>query len=138
MRTVSHACDTLDVHPTSTSQGAPTVPSTTFLAIPPAEHVPRRAILRRARYGALLAFPLWLRCAVGRNPTELAAFLLCARARVSRIVWAYRAGRRGLPLAEDGQRSIAVQTTVLMPWLTRALGALLHKAPRASGWGRPR
>jgi hypothetical protein len=32
------------------------VPSTTLLEIPPAEQVQMRAILRRARYGYLLAF----------------------------------------------------------------------------------
>ena len=41
-------------------------------------------------------------------------------------------------LIHDGQLSIAVQSTILMPWLTRSLGALLKKAPRAYGWCRTR
>ena len=97
-----------------------------------------RAILRRARYGYLLAFPILLRCAAGRNPTEIAAFLLCARSSVYRIGRAYRAGSLGLRLDPDGQLSIAVQSTSLLPWLTRSLGALLKKAPRAYGWCRTR
>jgi transposase len=97
-----------------------------------------RAILRRARYGYLLAFPILLLWAVGRNPTEIAAFLFCSRSRVYRIVQAYRTGSLGLRVDPDGQLSIAVQPSVLMPWLTRSLGALLKKAPRASGWCRTR
>jgi transposase len=97
-----------------------------------------RAILRRARYGSLLAFHLLLLCAAGRNPTAIAAFLFCSRSRVYRMVRAYRAGSLGVQIDEDGQLSIAVQSTILMPWLTRALGAILQKAPRAYGWCRTR
>ena len=114
------------------------MPSTTLLAIPPAEQVQMRAILRRTRYGYLLAFHILLRCAAGRTPTEIAALLLCSRSSVSRIVRAYRAGSLGLQLNEAGQRSIAVQSTIFMPWLTRSLGTLLKKAPRAYGWCRTR
>jgi hypothetical protein len=66
------------------------MPSTTLLEIPPAEPVQRRAILRRARYGSLLAFHIWLRCASGRNPTAIAAFLLCSRCSVYRSVRMHR------------------------------------------------
>jgi len=97
-----------------------------------------RAILRRARYGYLLAFHILLLCAAGRNPTEIAAFLLGSRSSVYRIVRAYRTGSLGLRVDPDGQLSIAVQSTILMPWLTRSLGALLKKAPRAYGWCRTR
>jgi putative transposase len=97
-----------------------------------------RAILRRARYGYLLAFHILLLCAVGRNPTEIAAFLLCSRSSVYRIVRAYRAGSLGIGIDPDGQLSMAVQSTILMPWLTRALGAMLKKAPRVYGWCRTR
>src|SRR5262245_36961918 len=97
-----------------------------------------RAILRRARYGYLLAFHILLLCAAGRTPTEIAAFLLCSRSSVYRMVRAYRAGSLGIRIDPDGQLSIAVQSTILMPWLTRSLGALLKKAPRAYGWCRTR
>jgi hypothetical protein len=43
------------------------VPSTTFLEIPPEEQGQMRAILRRARYGSLLAFHILLLCAAGRT-----------------------------------------------------------------------
>jgi transposase len=75
---------------------------------------------------------------VGRTPTEIAACLFCSRSSVYRIVRAYRAGNLGVQSDPDGQLSIAVQSTILMPWLTRSLGALLNKAPRAYGWCRPR
>jgi transposase len=97
-----------------------------------------RAVLRRTRYGYLLAFHILLLCAVGRNPTEIAAFLLCSRSSVSRIVRAYRTGSLGIRVDQEGQLSIAVQSTLLMPWLTRSLGALLKKAPRVYGWCRTR
>jgi transposase len=114
------------------------VPSTTLLEMPPEEQAQMRAILRRARYGYLLAFHILLLCAVGRNPTEIAAFLFCSRSSVYRIVRAYRTGSLGIRVDPDGQLSIAVQTSVLMPWLTRSLGAVLKAAPRAYGWCRTR
>lgn len=114
------------------------MPSTTLLEIPPEEQVQMRAILRRARYGYLLAFHILLLCAAGRNPTEIAAFLFCSRSSVYRIVRAYRTGSLGISVDQEGRLAIAVQTTVLMPWLTRSLGALLKAAPRAYGWCRTR
>ena len=104
----------------------------------PEEQAQMRAILRRARYGYLLAFHILLLCAAGRNPTDIAAFLLCSRSSVYRIVRAYRTGSLGIHVDPDGQLSVAVQTSVLMPWLTRSLGALLKAAPRAYGWCRTR
>jgi putative transposase len=114
------------------------VPSTTLLELPPAEQVQMRAVLRRTRYGYLLAFHILLLCAAGRNPTDIAAFLFCSRSSVYRLVRAYRAGSLGVRIDPDGQLSIAVQSTIFMPWLTRSLGAILKKAPRAYGWCRTR
>jgi putative transposase len=114
------------------------VPATTLLEIPPAEQVQMRAVLRRTRYGYLLAFHILLLCAAGRNPTDIAAFLFCSRSSVYRIVRAYRAGSLGIRLDQDGQLSIAVRLTVLMPWLMRSLGAVLKAAPRTYGWCRTR
>jgi transposase len=114
------------------------VPSTILLERPPAEQAQMRAVLRRMRYGYLLAFHSLLLCAAGRTPTEIAAFLLCSRSSVYRIVRAYRAGRLGIQVDPDGQLSIAVQLTVLMPWLLRSLGAILEAVPRTYGWGRTR
>jgi putative transposase len=114
------------------------VPSTTLLEIPPEEQAQMRAVLRRTRYGYLLAFHILLLCAVGRNPTEIAAFLFCSRSSVYRIVRAYRTGSLGIRVDQEGQLSIAVQSTILMPWLTRSLGAIRKKAPRVYGWCRTR
>ena len=97
-----------------------------------------RTILRRARYGSLLAFHIFLRCAASRNPTEMAAFLVGSRSSVYRLVRAYRTGSLGLRLDQEGRLSVTVQTTVLMPGRTRSLGAFLHAAPRAYGWCRTR
>src|SRR5262252_967260 len=101
------------------------MPSTTLLEIPLEEQAQMRAVLRRIRYGYLLAFHVLLLCAVGRNPTEIAALLFCSRSSVYRIVRAYRAGSLGIRIDPDGQLSSAVPSTIFMLWLTRALGALL-------------
>jgi putative transposase len=114
------------------------MPSTTLLEIPPEEQAQMRAVLRRARYGYLLAFHILLLCAAGRNPTEIAAVLFCSRSSVYRIVRAYRTGSLGIRVDQEGRLSIAVQTSILMPWLTRSLGAILKRAPRAYGWCRTR
>jgi hypothetical protein len=63
-------------------EGAPTVPSPTLLEIPPQQQAQMRAVLRRTRYGSLLAFHILVLGAVGRNPTEIAAFLFCSRSSV--------------------------------------------------------
>jgi transposase len=114
------------------------VPSTPLLAIPPAEQAQMRALLRRVRYGCLLALHIFLRCAVGRNPTEIAAFLLCSRSRMYRIVRAYRPRSLGVHRAPAERRSNAVQTRIVMPWRTCSLRAVLKAAPRAWGWCRTR
>ena len=62
----------------------------------------------------------------------------CSRSSVYRIVRAYRAGSLGIRVDQDGQLSIAVRLTVLMPWLMRSLGAILKAAPRTYGWCRTR
>jgi len=68
------------------------MPGTPVLNIAPQEQAQMLAARRRARYGYLLALHvLWL-CAAGRNPTEMAAFLLCSRTTVYRIVRLYHAG----------------------------------------------
>jgi len=90
-----------------------------------------RAILRRARDGSLLAFHVVRLCAAGRTPPEIAACLCCSRSSGYRIVRAYRTGSLGVRMEPDDQLSLAVQSTILMPWLTRSLGARLNKAPRA-------
>ena len=68
------------------------MPRPTIVEIPLEEQVRMRAELRRARYGYLLALPLWLLCAAGRTPSEGASVLFCSRSSVYRIVRAYRAG----------------------------------------------
>src|SRR5712691_5481065 len=59
-----------------------TMPATTLLDIPEEEQVQMLAALRRARYGYLLALHVFLLCAAGRHPTEIAACLLCSRSSI--------------------------------------------------------
>ena len=114
------------------------MPDTTLLDIPAEEQAQMLAALRRARYGYLLALHVLLLCGAGRNPTDIAAFLFCSRSSVSRIVCLYRARKLGFTVDTEGQLMAPVRTTVLMPWITRSLGALLKAPPRAYGWCRTR
>jgi transposase len=96
------------------------------------------AAKRRARYGYGLVLHVLLLCAAGHNPTEIAAFLFCSRSSVSRIVRAYRTGTLGFRHGDQGNLLPPLRTTVLMPWLKRALLALLKARPQRYGWCRTR
>ena len=87
------------------------MPMSTILAISPEVQAPMLAALRRARYGYLLALHIVLLCAVGRNPTDIAAVLFCSRSSVYRTVRAYRAGSLGLEPDEAGRLRPPVRTT---------------------------
>src|SRR5688500_17775372 len=114
------------------------MPATTILDIPTSEQDQMLATLRRARYGSLLALHVLLLCAAGHHPTEIATFLFCSRSSVYRIVRAYRNGTLGLRHDDQGHLLTPLRTTLLMPWLKRALLALLQAAPRRYGWCRTR
>lgn len=114
------------------------MPRRTVVDIPPEEQAEMLAALRRARYGYLLALHILLLCALGRNPTEIAAVLFCSRSSVYRTVRAYREGTLGLEYDTHGRLAPPVRTTVLLPTLRRSLLALLKVAPRAHGWCRTR
>jgi hypothetical protein len=113
------------------------VPKTTLLDIPPAEQAQMLAALRRAlwlspgvtRVTAVYSRPyadgdchrvvlLALQCLSHHSPLSRRA------ARLHR--------RRGCPLTAP------IRTTVLMPWIKRALVALLKAPPQAFGWCRTR
>jgi hypothetical protein len=112
------------------------MPKSTFVEILPKEQAQILTALRHARYGYLLALPIVLLCAAGRNPTEIAAVLFCSRSSVYRTVHAYRAGTLGLEHGDQGQLTPPVRTTVLVPTLPRSLLALLKATPHAYGWCR--
>jgi putative transposase len=114
------------------------MPMSTVLVISPEVQAPMLAALRRARYGYVLALHIVLLCAVGRNPTDIAAVLFCSRSSVYRTVRAYRAGILGLEPDEAGRLRPPVRTSVLVPTLRRSLLALLKAPPRAYGWCRTR
>src|SRR5688500_3875486 len=114
------------------------MPATTILDIPASEQDQMLTTLRRARYGYLLALHVVLLCAAGHHPTEIAAFLFCSRSSIYRIVRAYRNGTLGLRHDDQGRLLPPLRTTVLRPWLKRALLALLKARPRRFGWCRTR
>ena len=114
------------------------MPMSTILAISPEVQAPMLAALRRARYGYVLALHLVLLCAVGRNPTDIAAVLFGSRSSVYRTVRAYRAGTLGLEPDAAGRLRPPVRTSVLVPTRRRSLLALLQAPPRADGWCRTR
>jgi putative transposase len=114
------------------------MPTSTVVEIPEEEQVQMRAALRRARYGYLLALHILLLCAVGRNPTEIAAVLFCSRSSVYRAVRAYRESTLGWEHDAQGRLMPPVRTTVLLPTLRRSLLALLKAPPRSYSWCRTR
>ncbi len=114
------------------------MPQTTIVEIPLAEQARMKAELRRARYGHLLALHILLLRVTGRTPTEIAAFLLCSRSSVYRIVKAYQAGSLDWEVDEDGALKPPERTRRLSLSLKRSLLAILKAVPRACGWCRTR
>jgi putative transposase len=114
------------------------MPRSTFVEIPQEEQRQMLAVLRRARYGYLLALHILLLCAAGRRPTTIAAVLFCSRSSVYRTVHAYRTGKPSWEHDEQGQLLPLARTTGLVPTLRRSLLALLKVPPRAYGWCRTR
>jgi transposase len=114
-------------------RGEPAVPTQIVIEIAPEEQVRLRAELRRARRGHWLTLHIVLLLALHYSPSEIAAFLLCARSTV------YRAAR-------DWQAGDLGKTDVTgVPWppclpssVRGSLLALLKKTPAACGWCRTR
>jgi Winged helix-turn helix len=113
------------------------VSRTRIVDSPAAERARRRAAVRRARSGSLVALHFLLLCAAGRPPTEIAAVRSCSRSTVYRAVKAYQEGRLAGGGAE-GQGLQPARLTVLAPALKRSVWAILHAVPRACGGCRPR
>jgi transposase len=114
------------------------MPNDTFVEIPEEEQAQMLAVLRRARYGYLLALHILVLCAAGRRPTEIAAVLFCSRSSIYRTVRADQEGRLSWEHDTQGRLIAPVRTTVLLPTLRRSLLALLKAPPRAYGWCRTR
>jgi putative transposase len=114
------------------------MPKSPILEIPLEEQAQMLAVLRRARYGYLLALHILLLCVVRRNPTVIAAVLFCSRSSVYRTVRAYREGSLGWEHDAQGRLVPPVRTTVLLPTLRRSFLPLLKAPPRAYGWCRTR
>jgi transposase len=114
------------------------MPTCTFVEIPEEEQAPMLAARRRARDGSLLALDILLWGAATHTPTDIAAVWFCSRSSVYRTGQASRTGTLGLEHDAQGRLVPPVRTSVLLPTLRRALGALLRAAPRASGWCRTR
>lgn len=109
------------------------MPGSTIVQVSQPEQEWLLAELRRARYGYLLTLHVLLLCAVGRTPTEIAAFLFCSRSSVYRIVHTYKAN----PLELGGEQRPS-QAVGLSPSRCRSLLALLKKGPSAYDWCRTR
>src|SRR4051794_35264659 len=98
----------------------------------PQEQARLLAELRRARRGHWLAIHILLLLTLHRSPSEIAAFLLCARSTVYAVAQDWQKGRRWLEPASPGG------PPCFTPSLRRSLLALLKKTPAAYGWCRTR
>ena len=114
------------------------MPHSTCVEIPQEEQAQMLAVLRRARYGYLLALHIVLWRAAGRTPTDIATVLFCSRSSVYRTGQAYREGSLGWRSDDDGQLLPPLRRTVLFPVLRRSRLALLKAPPRAYGGCRTR
>ncbi len=114
------------------------MPGKTILEIPADEQEQMLTELRQARFGHLLSLHILLLCAHGHTPSEMAAFLFCARSSVDRTVNAYRRGTLdAVPTpARDG--SDEGHRRPSMSSLTRSLVAIIKRVPSAFGWCRTR
>src|SRR4051794_12739151 len=98
----------------------------------PQEQARLLAELRRARRGRWLALHILLLLTLHRSPSEIAAFLLCARSTVYAVARDWQRGHGVLA----SNRTIGPPS--LTPSLRRSLLALLKETPAAYGWGRTR
>jgi transposase len=103
------------------------------IEIAPPEQARLLAELRRARRDHWLAVHILLLLALHHSPSEIAAFLLCARSTVYRVAREWQTGRGG-----RAERKGPRWPPCLSPSLRRSLLALLKKTPRAYGWCRTR
>lgn len=114
------------------------MPGKTILDLSAEEQEAMLGALRRARYGYLLGLHIVLLSGAGKTPSEIAEYLFCSRSSVYRAVEAYRAGAFSLEFNEEEVPGSPMRTTVLLPWLRRALLSLLRKSPQVFGWCRTR
>ena len=109
------------------------MPGATILELPAAEQAALLRELRQARYGHLLAIHILLLLGQGKNPTEIAEFLLCSRSSVYRTLRAYHDGDLDWQLAASD-----IDTGPRLSRWQRKLRALIKLSPRLFGWCRVR
>lgn len=93
--------------------------------------------LRRCRYGYFLALHILLLYAGGKNPSQIAEFLLCGRSSVYRAIDAWNSGKltdQWWP-KEMAAENDSTQTST---WLQRKLLQIIKQPPRVFGWCRTR
>jgi transposase len=93
--------------------------------------------LRRCRYGYLLAIHILLLCLRGKNPTEIADFLLCSRSSVYRAIEDWQSGKliaQWWPV-EQGTENDPEEPLSLFQ---RKLLWIIKQPPRVFGWCRTR
>jgi transposase len=115
------------------AEGEPAVPTPIVIEIAPPEQARLRAELRRARRGHWLTLHIVLLLALHYSPSEIAAFLLCARSTVYRAARVWQAGDLGRTEKVGPRWPCCLSASV-----RRSLWALLQKTPAAYGWCRTR
>jgi transposase len=93
--------------------------------------------LRRCRYGYFLALHILLLYVRGKNPSEIAEFLLCSRSSVYRAIDSWNSGKlrdQWWPKETVAENESAQK----IPWLQRKLLQIIKQPPRVFGWCRTR
>jgi transposase len=109
------------------------VPTQIVIAITPEEQARLLTELRRARRDHWLSLHIVLLVALHRSPSEIAAFLLCARSTVYRVARNWQTGRY-----RRADATGKPWPPRFSPALQRSLLALLKNTPAAYGWCRTR
>ena len=93
--------------------------------------------LRRCRYGYFLALHILLLHARGKNPTEIADFLLCSRSSVYRIIEDWKNGKLANQWWPTEMAAEVEDARVISP-IQRKLLWMIKQPPRIFGWCRTR
>jgi transposase len=93
--------------------------------------------LRRCRYGYFLALHILLLYVRGKNPTEIADFLLCARSSVYRAIEDWQSGKLGDQWWPE-EPTVESEQTEPLNLFQRKLLWVIKQSPRAFGWCRTR
>ena len=113
------------------------MPGTKILEISTTQQEWMLSELRRCRYGYLLAIHILLLCLRGKNPTEIADFLLCSRSSVYRAIEDWQSGKLIAQWWPEEETAESSSGEGLNRFQQKLLW-IIKQPPRLFGWCRTR